>query len=226
MPVQGSFTGECDHRLCSECFTSTIRTHVTEGNVAEAAICCVDCRRPFTAVAVEQTLRANGESDLADSFLALKTEEGLTADTANFRRCPHTGCNHLFAWSTGDRKDYECPECSNAFCLECTAGGDGSTAAVGPAHPGLSCRERREQLERDVAERGRFEEWRTLNSQADALFQQYVERDQDTRACPGCSRVINRQSACDHMTCRWCHAEFCIVCGRQPQCGVTCPHRR
>ena len=169
-PVQGSFTGDCNHRVCSDCFLAHVENAVNTTDVAEASLCCSDpsCRLPFTAVAIEQTLRANGHAPLANRFIDLRTEQGLSADPANFRRCPHNGCNHLFAWSTGDLKHYECPVCTHAFCLECTA--SGSTPAVGPAHPGMSCIERQQQLERDAEERRRFEEWQELNSVCPLCF--------------------------------------------------------
>ncbi|KAI1169743.1 hypothetical protein F4777DRAFT_592493 [Nemania sp. FL0916] len=33
------------------------------------------------------------------------------------------------------------------------------------------------------------------------------------RSCPGCKRVVEQISGCDHMTCK-CGGEFCYVCGR------------
>jgi len=224
-PVQTSFTPECDHRICSECFTHQMTAFVTQGNVAEASLCCgmPDCRRPYTSIAIEQTLRAQGQAELAQRFVDIRTDETLGADAANFRRCPHNGCNYLIAWRPGDAKHFECQQCHNSFCLACTAGGGAPT--VGPSHFPLSCDQRREQLERDAEERRLFQEWQEDNSRADELFRQHIDSDQDTRTCPSCGRTINRSSACDHMTCQ-CGTEFCIVCGRQPQCGYRCPRRQ
>lgn len=226
-PVEGSFTAQCDHRVCSACLVDFVEEAQGAGSVSEQHLRCPDCAQPFAAEAIYDTLVRNGQRELAVRFADLRTEEGLAADGANFRRCPRTACNYTFAWHEGDALHFHCPECKHAFCLACTAGGEqGAEARVGPAHPGRTCAQRGEELRRDADERRRHDEWQALNSRADALFSDYVAQDQDTRACPGCSRVINRSSACDHMTCRWCRAEFCIVCGNQPQCGITCPRRR
>ena len=225
-PVQASFTPECDHRICSECFTDQMTAFVTQGNVAEASLCCgmPDCRRPYTAIAIEQTLRAHGQADLAQRFVDIRTDEGLSADTTNFRRCPHNGCNFLFAWRPGDEKHFECPQCDNSFCLACTAGGGAPT--VGPSHFPHNCEQRRAQIERDEDERRLLQEWQENNSRADELFRQHIESDQDTRTCPSCGRTINRSTACDHMTCQ-CGAEVRqrLLCA-PPQplrgCNSTC----
>ena len=95
---------------------------------------------------------------------------------------------------------------------------------MGPAHPGQTCEERRAQLEADAAERARFAEWQRMNARADELFQNLMDGDEDMRQCPGCRRVVQRSSACDHMTCT-CGMSFCIVCGNQSQCGTVCPRR-
>ena len=223
-PVDESFSGECGHRLCVGCFVDQMEVQIREGNVGETQLCCPmpDCRRPYGAVAIESTLLSQGHRDLASRFVDLRTEAGLNADTTRYRRCPHNSCNYQFAWTRGDRKDFTCPLCSNVFCLECTAGG--GEAQVGPAHPGQTCEERRAQLEADAAERARFAEWQRMNARADELFQNLMDGDEDMRQCPGCRRVVQRSSACDHMTCT-CGMSFCIVCGNQPQCGTVCPRR-
>ena len=293
-PVEGSFTAQsCDHRICSECFVGFVNANLSEEHVR----CPHEgCGQPFEAAAICDALVRYGERDLAARFADARTEEALIADRSNFRRCPHPGCNYLFAWREGDRKHFDCPKCEHAFCLACTAaeggGSGGEGARVSPAHPGRTCAQRADELRRDADERRRFDEWQQNNSRADELFAEYVANDQDTRACPGCQRVINRKEACDHsvpprleptpshhpshhplhgdlrdgsccrtscalttfvsthlhtapftpprfhspcggsildertVTCQWCRTEFCIVCGKQPQCGRKCPRRR
>ena len=146
------------------------------------------CGQPFEAAAICDALVRYGERDLAARFADARTEEALIADRSNFRRCPHPGCNYLFAWREGDRKHFDCPKCEHAFCLACTAaeggGSGGEGARVSPAHPGRTCAQRADELRRDADERRRFDEWQQNNSRADELFAEYVANDQDTRACP------------------------------------------
>jgi hypothetical protein len=199
-PVEGSFTAQsCDHRICSECFVGFVNANLSQEHVR----CPHEgCGQPFEAAAISDALVRYGQRDLAARFADARTEEALMADRSNFRRCPHPGCNYLFAWREGDRKHFDCPKCEHAFCLACTAaeggGSGGEGARVSPAHPGRTCAQRADELRRDADERRRFDEWQQNNSRADELFAEYVANDQDTRACPGCQRVINRKEACDH----------------------------
>jgi hypothetical protein len=199
-PVEGSFTAQsCDHRICSECFVGFVKADLSQEHVR----CPHEgCGQPFEAAAIFDALVRYGQRDLAARFADARTEEALMADRSNFRRCPHPGCNYLFAWREGDRKHFDCPKCEHAFCLACTAaeggGSGGEGARVSPAHPGRTCAQRADELRRDADERRRFDEWQQNNSRADELFAEYVANDQDTRACPGCQRVINRKEACDH----------------------------
>ena len=207
-PVQGSFTGpgECNHRICSGCFVEMMETHITAGSVDAENLCCSDpeCREPYTPIAIEQSLRENGHDALAQRYLDILTDRGLGSDQDNFRRCPHPGCNLIFAWSVGDPKHYECVECEHSFCLECTAAG--GAPSTGPAHPGQSCEERRATIQEDE----------------NAREQRLVRARNDVAAlldpkCPRCQAVFDSFEGCAALRCRNCPCHFCALCFRD--CG-------
>ena len=85
----------------------------------------------------------------------------------------------------------------------------------------------------DAEERRRFNEWRKLNARADELFEAAVRKMRNVRRCPHCKVVIERDGGCDHMTCRQCKCNFCLVCGRydasnptsRGDCGTRCSTR-
>ena len=218
-PVQGSFTGpgDCNHRICAECFVEMMATHINEGNVDGGSLCCSECREPYTPIAIDRSLRENGHDALAQRYLDILTDRGLRSDQDNFRCCPHPGCNLIFAWSAGDPKHYECVECKHAFCLECTAAGDDPT--TGPAHPRQTCEERRAVIEEDK----------------NAREQRLVRARNDVAAlldpkCPRCQAVFDGFEGCAALSCPRCPCRFCALClqdcgGDAHQHVRECPQR-
>lgn len=226
-PVQGSFTGDCDHRICTECFVEHVEAMVQEGNADERSLCCVqpDCRRPYSAIAIEQSLRASGHAELATTFMDLRTDHGIQSDAEHFRECPHPGCNFRFAWSQGDAIEFACPLCEHAFCLECTAESAGGPPEVGPAHPGRTCAQRKAEIDADAQAKAAAEE------RALIAVRQEVEAMMDAR-CPRCKTTFGGFDGCAALQCGVgsCRAAFCALCFAD--CGndahdhvKSCPRR-
>lgn len=42
-----------------------------------------------------------------------------------------------------------------------------------------------------------------------------LTRGKDYQICPGCQQTIDLGSGCNHMTCHFCHANFCFLCGEE-----------
>lgn len=42
-----------------------------------------------------------------------------------------------------------------------------------------------------------------------------LTRGKDYQICPGCKQIINLGSGCNHMTCHFCHTNFCFLCGEE-----------
>ena len=208
-PVQGSFTGECDHRICTECFIEHVEAMVREGNADEGSLCCVQpaCRMPYSAIAIEQSLRESDHAELATQFVDLRTDVGLRTDAAHFRACPHPGCNFRFAWSRGDAIEFECPSCENAFCLECIAESAGGPPAVGPAHLGRTCAQRKAEIDADAQAKAEADE------RALIALRQEIEAMMDAR-CPRCSTTFGGFDGCAALKCGVgsCGAAFCALC--------------
>ena len=205
--VQGSFTGECDHRICADCFTDHVKTTLDGGNIGENSLCCIadGCGVAYAAVAIEQFLRNNAQEELSAKFMELRTEEALRADAAHFRKCPYEGCNHFFAWSVGDPKDFTCPACTNAFCLLCTA--DGGAPAVRPAHPGQTCEQRREAIQANETARKEALERKLIDARKE------IEDILDV-SCPRCNTRFAGFTGCAALYCsnQACKAGFCALC--------------
>lgn len=203
----------CDHRFCVSCLGSLVRVTIGNAESARASlrIPCpdVDCKQALTVNDIQYIFRDDrdswGEYCNAANLSLLETEIAKKKGT---RRCPAEHCNYTFcfepSWdpnSQGTR--FICPQCNSSFCLQCKANG----GAVGPDHPGMCCAERIEQLQHEQEERRKFEQWKRENAQADARFQQLMQRESQrgsTKPCPRCSALVTKNGGCDHMYCTQC----------------------
>jgi len=51
----------------------------------------------------------------------------------------------------------------------------------------------------------------------DALLEAVKDltRGKDYQICPGCKQTVDLGSGCNHMTCHFCHTNFCFLCGEE-----------
>jgi len=98
-----------------------------------------------------------------------------------------------------------CPSCSKFFNLDlidasfasellCSCGTELCVECKTKSHPGTSCDE-------NLAAHARQDE--EFLSMA---------RDRGWKQCPSCASMIELRSGCNHLTCSYCHHEFCYVC--------------
>lgn len=67
-----------------------------------------------------------------------------------------------------------------------------------------------------------FANWLRENSAADAHFDELVQK-QKMRRCPSCGHMVQKESGCNHMTCR-CQHHFCYSCGRSLNANAPYSH--
>ena len=60
----------------------------------------------------------------------------------------------------------------------------------------------------------------------DALLEAVKDltRGKDFQICPRCKQTIDLGSGCNHMTCHFCHANFCFLCGEEVEDPVKTDH--
>jgi len=79
-----------------------------------------------------------------------------------------------------------CPACSNKFCTNCNV----------VWHTGITCAQ-----------------FNQLQQQQDAEILNFAQT-QKWMPCPQCKEYVDKESGCNHMTCR-CATNFCYLCGKQ-----------
>lgn len=105
-------------------------------------------------------------------------------DNPRIRWCPAPDCGRAVYCPESVQDTVKCA-CGESFCFKCQE----------PAHAPCSCRHLRmwKQKERDESETAN---WLIAN----------------TKPCPKCSRQIEKNGGCNHMSCSQCSHEFCWIC--------------
>ena len=67
-PVEGSFTGSCDHRTCMECMGTYVHGKLDDGAIGGSELVCVACPQPLEAAQVYHILDASGRGELKAKY--------------------------------------------------------------------------------------------------------------------------------------------------------------
>lgn len=177
----------CNHLFCSHCLRSYVDTRL-----AEAALYGLLC--PFLPdFHGEGGLSAGCATEIPDEEVQRLCGEETLAQLQRFRamrqdetyrECPSCQARVLGGGPGRRQRTLTCPQCSLVFCFK-----------HANAHPGQSC--------------WQFEMMHRLTQLKAAVLMATV-----SRRCPSCSMKIIKDGGCNHMTCAFCGADFCWLCGR------------
>ncbi|GFR48822.1 hypothetical protein Agub_g10775 [Astrephomene gubernaculifera] len=176
----------CKHYFCKECWRGYISNALTSGPT------CLDLRCPST----ECTGKACVPSALVVELASAEEQAKYMAYLVR----SYVEDNPKMAWCTGkncenaiqclvDREPDEALDvictCSATFCFNCKQ----------EAHRPVTCET--------------VKKWITKNS-AESENMNWILAN--TKPCPKCSRPIEKNQGCMHMTCSQCRYEFCWLC--------------
>lgn len=177
----------CNHLFCSHCLRSYVDTRL-----AEAALYGLLC--PFLPdFHGEGGLSAGCATEIPDEEVQRLCGEETLAQLQRFRamrqdetyrECPSCQARVLGGGPGRRQRTLTCPQCSLVFCFK-----------HANAHPGQSC-------------------WQFEMTQRLTQLKAAVHMATVSRRCPSCSMKIIKDGGCNHMTCAFCGADFCWLCGR------------
>ncbi|KAF2860343.1 hypothetical protein K470DRAFT_277069 [Piedraia hortae CBS 480.64] len=101
---------------------------------------------------------------------------------ARFLRCPTPDCQGKFRLD--GKRVQTCKLCSKDICAECHS----------KDHPGESCEDFRKRTGNDPEQ---LANWMSRNQ---------------TKKCPNCDTLIQKNGGCDHFQCMGCHMHLCFKC--------------
>ena len=228
--VDGSYELECEHRFCQSCLLGYFQSKTFDNQTEN--IKCPNCHVCISQEIVLGTMRDCKRQDMEEQFVE-RASWNLITKCSTFIHCPNESCNNYTEWDPRMQGlAYSCQLCKHDYCLRCQVNPHSkNTYSMG--HKGRSCRQQRQQLEKDAVEKKKHDEWKVLNANAEIRLKQYIEKG-GAKQCPNCKALIERNEGCDHMTCRNCKCNFCYICGQynasaptsRGDCGTTCKTKK
>ena len=214
LPGHAGLTLSCHHRFCNDCLAGLISSKVNDKAIKNAVIECPapKCKTSLSTSEVQYILRDDKKafSNYTIKANVARLEQEATTKSSSTRRCPAQHCNFIFVFEPGTGAEgthFDCPQCHSQFCLQCGA----NKRRIGPAHVGMTCYDRSEQLKKEAEERKKFEKWHKENAQADQRFQELLRKERKsgkTMPCPACKTPITKNGGCHHMHCTSCNKSF------------------
>ncbi|HRN78528.1 MAG TPA: IBR domain-containing protein [Candidatus Dependentiae bacterium] len=181
----------CGHTYCIGCLTKGMDLGLKEQNTTY--IQCPDpaCnKRKLEIDEIRNILR--NDTEKMDKYYSITLKEILDQDP-NVKQCPTADCSNRYDISGQQPHAYTCPACKEKYCSHCLYNHSQNTTCEQAA-------ELRSNTE-DSA--------KTEKASADWI-------KQNTKPCPNCSKAIEKNDGCQHMTCRrdfgGCGHHFCWEC--------------
>ncbi|GIL57550.1 hypothetical protein Vafri_12725 [Volvox africanus] len=185
-PLGEMRSAACKHYFCKECWRGYISNALSSGPA------CLDLRCPSTECTGKACVPSSLILELASpedqAKYAAYMIRSYVEDNSAMSWCTGKNCENaiqcLIDRAPGEALDVICT-CSATFCFNCKE----------EAHRPVSC---------DTVTK-----WLTKNS-AESENMNWILAN--TKPCPKCSRPIEKNQGCMHMTCSQCRFEFCWLC--------------
>ncbi len=153
-----------------------------ETNIIDAAI--RDRNATHVRCPLPSCLRALADADIHDQNKLRTIQYLRLRNQPNARQCPHGGCVYAYIYN-GRPIATQCPLCTDRYCSNCLLNHD---------------------LQAMTCQQARAQEQARINGATTA------ELERISKACPHCGGRIQKTEGCNHMTCDFCHGEFCWIC--------------
>jgi len=202
----------CAHSFCKSCLHHYVQSKVSGKEIRLLVCPNTKCRISLDPSDVRASTLELGDTACWQTYQEVATESFLDTAVASkdksIRRCPSNHCNFTFQYDDGNEGGqlFICPQCSGAYCLQCPV----VQGRVGPAHDD-TCQNVMEKVQKSQERQRKLEEWKQENDQADARFQELLQREGatgKTQQCPKCKTPITKNGGCGHMHCTSCHTNF------------------
>lgn len=182
----------CGHLFCPFCWQTYVTTKIMEDGEADS----ISCPAESCPILVddEMVLRMVSEPDVRAKYRRLMTNNFVN-HSKKLQWCPSPGCDRVVEVKEAQLKmltpsaqstKVTC-SCGREFCFVCT----------NEPHIPVLCL----YLKKWKAKCEDKDHTETMN---------YICGN--TKDCPKCQVVIEKNGGCNHMTCRKCKAEFCWLC--------------
>ena len=181
-----TFSLECGHEYCLDCYRHYIQDKLHEGNI----ITCMDCSLVLKNVDIDQIMGHASSTKLMNSSI----KSFVQKHHRNYKWCPYADCKHIIHLKdTSSLAEYgrlhyspfvKCSE-GHRFCFSCGF----------EIHAPADCNITSAWVKKAKKESENLN-WVLSH----------------TKECPKCSVSIEKNGGCNHMVCSNCKYQFCWIC--------------
>ncbi|KAK9459968.1 uncharacterized protein V1516DRAFT_472680 [Lipomyces oligophaga] len=192
-----TFALECGHRFCQDCY----KQYITQKIMEEGESRNIQCPDGTCSIVVNnEVIKLLVDPKVYERYQSLLTRT-FVLDNDHMAWCPAPNCEYAVRCNDISTKDLdtivptvEC-KCGYRFCFGCGHSD----------HQPSTCMLVKKWLQK---------------CQDDSETASWISAN--TKECPKCKAIIEKNGGCNHMTCRKCHYEFCWICsGSWPEHGVA-----
>lgn len=183
----------CGHWFCSDCWSGYLESQIRSGSQCIFASCMgirckLDHPHKFGCACNEKVPTSFFTKHVKDEELMKKYHRWLMDSFVegqnNIKWCPKPNCGNSVIFTQGGTQAITC-KCGHSFCFSC----------LEEAHSPAPC---------DLVK-----QWMVMDKSDDATAIWLAAR---TKECPNCQVRIEKNKACNHMTCAKCKHHFCWLC--------------
>ncbi len=189
----------CDHEFCIDCYRTCIK-----GKIDQRHVSSIKCPRYYCkATLSENDVKKIVSEDYFNKYLEYSTHLFVTSRN-EIHWCPFPNCTSSVECKLTEvdylKKSIPTVKCrsDHEHCFGC---------GLNESHEPASCAQVKEWLTKCTRDTQTIS-WKAKN----------------TRACPNCHVLIQKDGGCEHLTCRVCYHNFCWVClspGRHIVCDKS-----
>lgn len=183
----------CGHVFCNDCWQNYLTSQISHGSACVFTTCpgmrCTDSHVHRLGCACNEMVpEALFRRYVSDSALLEKYSrwmlDSFVEGNKSIKWCPKPGCTYAVSYQSGGTRSIQC-RCGHYFCYSC----------LQEAHSPAPCDIVRNWLQRE---------------KSDDATEIWLQAK--TKECPKCQVRIEKNKACNHMTCIKCGHHFCWLC--------------
>eukprot|EP00043_Microstomoeca_roanoka_P013493 m.132093 g.132093 ORF g.132093 m.132093 type:complete len:514 (-) comp15767_c2_seq1:507-2048(-) len=173
----------CGHPFCRGCWIDYLTEKIKSHG--KQSIQCPEfgCNILVDEYTVTSLLGKPEYKEILDKYYE-RVADAIVNSKPTMRWCPRPGCTYAVIVPTSSIRDVKC-KCGYEFCFQC--GQD--------KHTPVLCGMLQSWLKK-CADDSETSNWLQVN----------------TKLCPKCEAVIEKNGGCNHMKCRKCNYDFCWIC--------------